>query len=149
MNWIYIKKEMETISDFPDNTYGFVYRITHKPTNKTYIGRKILQNTTKVKLGKKELKELAGIVGRRPVYKMAVKESNWKNYWGSNKYMKELYKTEPKENFDRQIIICAPTKKLLTYYELKYQILYEVLEKPDEFFNDNILGKFFTRDFDV
>ena len=140
---------METISDFPDNTYGFVYRITHKPTNKTYIGRKILQNTTKVKLGKKELKELAGIVGRRPVYKMAVKESNWKTYWGSNKYMKELYKTEPKENFDRQIIICAPTKKLLTYYELKYQVLYEVLEKPDEFFNDNILGKFFTRDFDV
>lgn len=140
---------METISDFPDNTYGFVYRITHKPTNKTYIGRKILQNTTKVKLGKKELKELEGIVGRRPVYKMAVKESNWKTYWGSNKYMKELYKTEPKENFDRQIIICAPTKKLLTYYELKYQVLYEVLEKPDEFFNDNILGKFFTRDFDV
>ena len=148
MNWIYIKKEMETISDFPDNTYGFVYRITHKPTNKTYIGRKILQNTTKVKLGKKELKELEGIVGRRPVYKMAVKESNWKTYWGSNKYMKELYKTEPKENFDRQIIICAPTKKLLTYYELKYQVLYEVLEKPDEFFNDNILGKFFTKDFD-
>ena len=139
---------METISDFPDNTYGFVYRITHKPTNKTYIGRKILQNTTKVKLGKKELKELEGIVGRRPVYKMAVKESNWKTYWGSNKYMKELYKTEPKENFDRQIIICAPTKKLLTYYELKYQVLYEVLEKPDEFFNDNILGKFFTKDFD-
>ena len=148
MNWIYIKKEMETISDFPDNTYGFVYRITHKPTGKTYIGRKILQNTTKVKLGKKELKELANVVGRRPVYKMAVKESNWKTYWGSNKYMKELYKTEPKENFDRQIIICAPTKKLLTYYELKYQILYEVLEKPDEFFNDNILGKFFTKDFD-
>ena len=148
MNWIYIKKEMETISDFPDNTYGFVYRITHKPTGKTYIGRKILQNITKVKLGKKELKELANVVGRRPVYKMAVKESNWKTYWGSNKYMKELYKTEPKENFDRQIIICAPTKKLLTYYELKYQILYEVLEKPDEFFNDNILGKFFTKDFD-
>jgi hypothetical protein len=63
--------------------------------------------------------------------------------------MKELYATEPKENFERDILICAPTKKLLTYYELKYQILYEVLEKPEEFFNDNILGKFFTRDFDV
>ena len=140
---------MESISDFPDNTHGFVYRIVHKPTGKTYIGRKILQNTTKVKLGKKELKELAGVVGRRPSYKMAVKESNWKTYWGSNKFLKELYETEPKENFERTILICSPTKKLLTYYELKYQILYEVLEKPDEFFNDNILGKFFTRDFDV
>lgn len=149
MKWIYKQKEMETISDFPDNTHGFVYRIVHIPTGKAYIGRKILQNTTKVKLGKKELKELEGVVGRRPSYKMAVKESNWKKYWGSNKYMKELYETEPKENFERHILICAPTKKLLTYYELKYQIIYEVLEKPEEFFNDNILGKFFTRDFDV
>ncbi len=149
MNWTYIKKEMETISDFPDNTHGFVYRIVHKPTGKVYIGRKILQNTTKVKLGKKELKELAGVVGRKPAYKLAVKESNWKTYWGSNKFLKELYEIEPKENFEREILICAPTKKLLTYYELKYQILYEVLEKPEEFFNDNILGKFFTRDFDV
>ena len=32
------------------------------------------------------------------------------------------------------------------YFELKYQMLYQVLEKPDEFFNDNILGKFFTKD---
>lgn len=140
---------METISDFPDNTHGFVYRIIHNPTGKIYIGRKILQNTTKVKLGKKELKELQGVVGRRPSYKMVIKESNWKKYWGSNKFLKELYKTEPKENFEREILICVPTKKLLTYYELKYQILYEVLEKPDEFFNDNILGKFFTKDFDV
>jgi hypothetical protein len=147
--WLYNKKEMESISDFPNDTHGFVYRIIHKPTGKIYIGRKILQNTTKVKLGKKELKELAGVVGRRPSYKMAVKESNWKTYWGSNKFLKDLYKIEPKENFEREILICAPTKKLLTYYELKYQILYEVLEKPDEFFNDNILGKFFTRDFDV
>ena len=149
MKWIYNQKKMESLSDFPDNTHGFVYRIIHKPTGKMYIGRKILQNTTKVKLGKKELKELQGVVGRRPSYKMAIKESNWKTYWGSNKYLKELYETEPKENFEREILICAPTKKLLTYYELKYQILYEVLEKPDEFFNDNILGKFFTRDFDV
>ena len=27
-----------------------------------------------------------------------------------------------------------------------FQMLYQVLEKPDEFFNDNILGKFFTKD---
>jgi hypothetical protein len=41
----------------------------------------------------------------------------------------------------------ASTKKLLTYYEVKYQMIYQVLEKPDEYFNDNILGKFFTKDF--
>ena len=25
-------------------------------------------------------------------------------------------------------------------------MIYQVLEKPNEFFNDNILGKFYTRD---
>ena len=149
MNWIYKNEEVTGVSDFPDETYGFVYRIVHTPTGKAYIGKKILQNTTKVKLTKKELAEYEGVVGRRPSYRLAVKESNWKSYWGSNKYLKELYETEPKSNFERQILVCAPTKKLLTYYEVKYQMIYQVLEKPDEFFNDNILGKFFTRDFDV
>jgi hypothetical protein len=61
----------------------------------------------------------------------------------------ELIKTEPNENFSRDIITMAPTKKLLTYYETKYLFVYQVLEKPDEFFNDNILGKFFTKDLDT
>tara|TARA_R110000772_G_scaffold109251_1_gene212470 strand:+ start:293 stop:739 length:447 start_codon:yes stop_codon:yes gene_type:complete len=148
MSWTYNDKIMESITDFPDNTHGFAYIITHIPSGKAYVGRKILQNTSKVKLGKKELKELEGTVGRRPSYKIVVKESNWKNYWGSNKYLLELYKTEPKENFKRQILKASPTKKQLTYYEIKYQMIYQVLEKSDEFFNDNILGKFFTKDFD-
>ena len=147
MNWIYKQKEMESISDFPDDTHGFVYRIIHKPTGKAYIGKKILQNTTKVKLGKKELKELAGVVGRKPAYKLAVKESDWKTYWGSNKELMELVKNEPEENWERWIIETASTKKLLTYYETKYLFVYQTLEKPDEFWNDNILGKFFTKDF--
>tara|TARA_R110000744_G_scaffold6076_2_gene21403 strand:+ start:809 stop:1258 length:450 start_codon:yes stop_codon:yes gene_type:complete len=147
INWTYQNEEIETISDFPDDTYGFIYRLTHLPTGKSYIGKKILQFTRKVKLGKKELKMYEGVVGRRPSYKLAVKESDWKNYWGSNKYLKELLDVEPLENFERSILICAPSKKLLTYYEVKYQMVYQVLELPDEFFNDNILGKFYTKDF--
>jgi hypothetical protein len=149
MNWIYENKEIEKISDFPDNTYGFVYRILHKPTGKAYIGKKVLQFTRKVKLTKKELAEFQGVVGRRPAYRLAVKESDWQTYWGSNKNLKEFMKGEPLENFERYILICAPSKKLLTYYEVKYQMVYQVLENPDEFFNDNILGKFYTRDFDI
>jgi len=149
INWIYQQKEMINISDFPDETYGFVYRIIHIESQKSYIGKKILQNTSKVKLGKKELAEYAGVVGRRPSYKLAVRESNWKTYWGSNKYLKELYDEEPKENFERQILVCAPTKKLLTYYETKYLFEKGILEnKYSSHINDNILGKFFRKDFD-
>ena len=148
MNWKYNNEIITGITDFPNGTFGFIYRLSHIPTGKAYIGKKVLFHNRKVKLTKKELKEYEGIVGRRPSYRIAVKESDWQNYWGSNKYLKELIKEEPLENFERQILICVPTKKLLTYYEVKYQMVYQVLEKPDEFFNDNILGKFYTKDFD-
>jgi len=148
MNWKYNNEIITGITDFPNGTFGFIYRLSHIPTGKAYIGKKVLFHNRKVKLTKKELKEYEGIVGRRPSYRIAVKESDWQNYWGSNKYLKELIKEEPLENFERQILICVPTKKLLTYYEVKYQMVYQVLEKPEEFFNDNILGKFYTKDFD-
>ena len=148
MNWTYKNENINGITDFPNRTFGFIYRIVHIPSDKAYIGKKVLFHNRKVKLTKKELKEYEGVVGRRPSFRIAVKESDWKNYWGSNKYLKELMKEEPIENFERQILACAPTKKLLTYYEVKYQMVYQVLEKPEEFFNDNILGKFYTKDFD-
>tara|TARA_B100000780_G_scaffold266782_1_gene223259 strand:- start:169 stop:651 length:483 start_codon:yes stop_codon:yes gene_type:complete len=146
MSWTYKSNEMVDITQFPNNTYGFVYIVTHKPTGKAYIGRKILQFTKKVKLGKKELAALAGIVGRRPSYKLAVKESDWKNYYGSQKDIKQLLVEGKKDEFERIILKCVSSKKALTYFEIKYQMVYQVLEKPDEFFNDNILGKFFTKD---
>jgi hypothetical protein len=29
------------------------------------------------------------------------------------------------------------------------QFVHQVLEKPDEYYNDNILGKFYTKDFEL
>lgn len=150
MEWINTNGEIiSSIADFPNNTFGFVYRVTHKPTGKSYIGKKVLYYQRKVKLTQKDLKMYEGVVGRKPSYKLAIKESNWQDYWGSNKLLKEVMELEPIENFERYIIKTAPNKKLLTYYETKYQFVYQVLEKPDEFYNDNILGKFYTKDFDL
>ena len=36
-----------------------------------------------------------------------------------------------RESLDREILKVANSKKLLTYYEVKYQMIYQVLEKPD------------------
>lgn len=148
-NWLYQGEEMTSTEDFPPSTFGFTYRITHIPSGKAYIGKKVLQFTRKAKLTKKDLAVYEGVQGRKPTYKKVVKESDWKTYFGSNKYLLELLKTEPKENFKREILNLALSKKLLTYEETKALFLYQVLEKPDEFFNDNILGKFFTKDFDI
>mgnify|MGYP003637302100 CR=1 FL=1 len=81
-------------------------------------------------------------------YKLVVKESDWKTYYGSQTDIKKLLVEGKKDEFERIILKCVQTKKQLTYFEIKYQMLYQVLEKPDEFFNDNILGKFFTKDLD-
>ena len=147
MSWTYNGETIKDITDFPPNTYGFVYKVKHIPSNKSYIGKKVLYFTKKVKLGKKELEALGTVIGRKPSYKLAVKESDWQTYYGSQKQIKELLKENKAKDWERHIIKCVPSKKLLTYFETKYQMVYQVLEKPDEFFNDNILGKFYTKDF--
>jgi hypothetical protein len=105
----------------------------------------VLYHNIKKKLTKKELAEIEG-QGRRPSYRLVVKESDWKTYWGSNKLLLEELKTD-KDNFERSIICLVKDKKQLTYFETKYLFIYSVLEKPEEFYNDNILGKFYTKDF--
>jgi hypothetical protein len=149
MNWIYKKQEIENISQFPNNTYGFIYQITHTSSGKSYIGKKVLFHNKKIKLTKKDLELYEGVVGRRPSYKLAIAESDWNKYWGSNKSLLELKKTEPIENFKREILMFASTKKLLTYYETQTLFVYRVLEEPNLYFNDNILGKFYRKDFDI
>ncbi len=149
MNWTYKNEEITSLGNFPKGTFGFVYQVTHIPTGKKYIGKKVLYHNRKVKLGKKELKDYEGLIGRRPTYKIATKESDWQTYYGSNKLLLEIVKEEPIKNFKREILILAPTKKLLTYYETQTLFVYRVLEEPENYFNDNVLGKFFKKDFDI
>lgn len=148
MVWHYNGKEITEISHFPKNTFGFIYKIEHKPSGKSYIGKKVLYFNRKVKVTKKDLRVYEGVKGRKPTHKRLVKESDWLNYYGSNKVLLELIKKDSLENFYRYIIKLAPNKKLLTYYETQYQFMYQVLENPDMFFNDHILGKFFKKDFE-
>ena len=149
MNWIYRDKEILSKDDFPEGTYGFVYKITHTPSSKSYLGKKVLIHNKKTKLTKKDLLMYEGMKGRKPTYKILQKESDWKSYYGSNKPLLELIQKEPLENFKREILILSTTKKLLTYYETQALFTYRVLEEEDTWFNDNILGKFFRKDFEL
>ena len=141
MEWLYKNKEINEISDLPNNAFGFVYQTTHLPTNKKYIGKKSLMYNLKKKLGKKE-KLLWEGKGRPPVYKRVLKESDWKNYYGSHGFIKEANE----EDLKREILEIAYHRKELTYLECKYQFTLGVLESRS-YLNDNILGKFFDKDF--
>ena len=144
--WLYKEQVINSIEDFPQETFGFIYIVTHKPSGKSYIGKKVLYHNVKKTLTKKELAEQTG-PGRKPTKKVVTKESDWKTYYGSAKPILELIKDGKQEEFTREILQLVPNKKLLTYYECKFLFINGVLENPDKCMNDNVLGKFFTRDF--
>ena len=134
--WIYEGKPIESMEEMPEGTFGFVYEVTHNPTGKKYIGKKqLMMNRT--------LPPLKGQKRKRKV----VKEGDWKTYYGSQSEIKSLIKEGSVLDFSRIILNFVPSKKLLTYYETKYLFERGVLERPDEYLNDNILGKFYRKDF--
>ena len=144
--WLYQNKEVLSLEDLPQDTYGFVYISIHQPTGKSYIGKKSLFHNVRKKLTKKQLVEQTGR-GRKPITEIVQKESDWKTYYGSAKPILDLLKEGKQEEFTREILQLVPNKKLLTYYECKYLFMLGVIEQQDGYFNDNILGKFFRKDF--
>jgi hypothetical protein len=144
--WLYNDKEVSCLDDLPADTYGFIYRVTHKPSGISYIGKKSLHHNVKKKLTKKQLAEQTGR-GRKSTTEVIQKESDWKTYYGSAKPILDLIKEDKQEEFTREILQLVPNKKLLTYYECKYLFVKGVLEEPEKWYNDNILGKFYRKDF--
>jgi hypothetical protein len=130
----------------PEKYYGFVYKITNNTTGKFYIGKKVYWNNKKHKLTKKQLAEQPTGPGRKPTHEIIRVESDWKTYWGSNKQLLADIKQYGEENFYRWIYRQCLTKKQLTYWEMHYQCKEEVLISNNRSYNDNILGKFFTKD---
>lgn len=145
-NWLYKNKEVYSLEDIPQNTFGFIYITTHIPTGKKYLGKKSIYHNVKKKLTKKELAEQPVTRGRKSTTTVIQKESDWKTYYGSEEFIKQKIKDKKQEEFTREILVFVSNKKLLTYYECKYQFVYGVLES-DEWLNTNILGKFYSKDF--
>ena len=146
MNWLYNEKEITDISEFPQGTFGFVYEII-TPSGKKYIGKKALYHNRKRKLTRAELAEQSGR-GRKKLFVIESKESDWKKYVGSNAELKRQI-TEGEvtlKALKQQVLEIAFNKKHLTYLETKYLFQMGVLENPGLYYNDSILGKFFTSD---
>lgn len=128
------------VEEFVENCEGFVYLITNKLTGKKYIGKKFVTSTRK-------LPPPAGKKRKITV----VKESNWRNYYGSNDFLKEDVKQYGKENFEREILHICKTKAATNQLEIKEQFLRDVLYAVDkdgnrEYYNENIAGRYYPVD---
>ena len=154
-SWTYEGRLVTQIEDMPKGTYGFIYETRHIPSGKKYLGKKVLYFERNKRLGKKALEKLRlerkakGIGGRTPLKQKIITESDWEDYYGSHKDILRLVKEGVPKDFERRILCYVPNKKLLTYFECKYLFINEVLENKEGYINDNVLGKFYRKDFDI
>lgn len=113
-------------SDVLENYIGFVYNITNLTNNKKYIGKKLLKKSkTRQVKGKK---------------KKSLVESDWKEYYGSNKELVDDVTNLGAHNFKREIIEFCKTKGQCNYLEAKLQFDNRVLER-DDYYNTWIMVK--------
>ena len=136
--WIYEGREFKE-SDIPEGAIGFIYLMSAIIDGKSvmYIGKKNFFANIKRPLGKKAL--AVSTDKRLKKYKMVI-QPDYKNYYSSNKILKDAHKLGV--SIKREILRICYSSMELTYQETKHQFVYEVLEK-EEFLNGNILGRFY------
>jgi len=124
MNWTHQTTKIETIDQIPESAIAFIYLITRLSDGKFYVGRKMLSSNRKVRLTKKEklLPE-----NKRKTFKRVIKETDWKDYWGSSKELLEDIKLLGKESFKREILCFLENKTDTSFYEMFYQMKMNVL----------------------
>ena len=103
-----------------ENTFGFIYVIENLIEKKKYIGKK--QCFSKIK--RKPLK------GKRR-NRIDSKESDWKTYTSSSEKLNLDINKLGKENFSFKIIKTCANKWELAYFEIKEQIMANVLLRED------------------
>lgn len=140
MNWIYNNKEISSLKDIPENVVGFVYIIKNLSNGRIYVGKKILFTSRRSSISKRE----KSLTSTRKKFKTVTKESNWLDYYGSCDELKKDISKYGKQNFERKIIEFCHSKKYMTYCEMKWQIIHQVLETDS--YNGNILSRFFKSD---
>lgn len=122
--WLYKGKE---ISDEDIQGYiAFVYLITNLQSGKKYVGKKLLTKTRTKKIKGKTRK------------KKFVTESDWRTYYGSNSELNSDVGTYGPEAFEREILDLCKTRGTANYLEAKYQFLFGVLERPTDWYNEQI-----------
>lgn len=122
--WLYDGTEFT--SEMIGDSYGFVYLITNEIDQKKYVGKKLFWSS-KTKTVKKKKKR----------FKV---ESDWADYYGSNKELQEDVERLGADNFKREILRLCRSKGECSYYEAKLQFEKDVLTS-DEYYNSWIMVK--------
>jgi hypothetical protein len=124
-HWLRVGSDREFVPNL--DKFGFVYIITNLRNGKAYIGCKQYLFYTRLR----------------------EKESDWRTYTGSSKLLNEDIEKTGKKHFKFEAIAEYKNKRSLRYYELYYQMKYNVLtatlEGSEEhaYYNSRVGGKFY------
>lgn len=148
--WYYNNQEINSIDDmkkYEPKVFGFVYHLTLCDKNSKepllyYIGKKNIYSVISKTATKKEFESNPKSYFQRKkmkngtwkYYKTIINESNWKNYFSSNSFIKEN-----KNNYDikREILLFSTNDSDLTYREAKEIMCSEALDN-NLYLNDSI-----------
>ena len=118
MLWEYQGKKFS--EDLIEDNVGFVYIITNLKNDRKYIGKKLFTSSkTKQVKGKKK--------------KIRV-ESDWRDYHGSNKELKEEFQKLGNQNYKKEILYLCETLSELSYLETREIFIRDALIK-EEYYN--------------
>jgi hypothetical protein len=118
--WLYNNEPFDDIADY----VGFVYIITNLSNGRKYIGKKNFYfSKTRTIKGKKKRSKI---------------ESDWREYYGSNKILLEDVEKLGRDLFKREIVRLCKSKGEFGYWEAKLQFENNVLES-DEWYNTWIM----------
>lgn len=128
--WIYNEEEFNPEENDIEKYQGFVYMIEEQSTGMKYIGKKFFWKPKTLPVTKSRKRKKKTIV-----------ESDWRNYYGSNKTLSERVSEASEGEYQRTILRLCITKGDCAYYEMREQLVNNVLLKPDEYYNAFVGGK--------
>lgn len=125
MSWSYEGREFTG----SDEHYGFVYEIVNLETGRRYLGRKYL-----TRAGYKTVKK------KRKRIRV---ESDWRDYYGSNRELQEDVERLGRDKFSRTILRLCKTRGECAYYETKLILETDAILRSD-YYNGWVSAKIQT-----
>lgn len=121
----------------PEGAIGFIYemRAMVNGSEKRYIGKKNFFSDVKTKLAKKDLP-----TDKRLKTYSRKRKFTYQNYFSSNDVLKQANKDGVV--IKRMILKICYSKMELSYEEVRFQMIYDVL-RSEMYLNGNVMGKFF------
>lgn len=105
----------------PGDSWGFVYLITHLPTDRKYVGKKFFtKSKTRQVKGKKKRSRV---------------ESDWQTYFGSSTRVQEDLERDGESAFTREILHLCTSKAECSYFESLEIFSRHALISP-QYYND-------------